>query len=387
MKIVVISSLFKPQARGGAEIVAEAIARGLKARGQEVAVISIGRRNIQEQIDGLPVFRVQPVNVFNFLDISSQPVILRLLWHFFDLFNFSQANKISKILQAEKPDLVIANSLKGLGYLVPRAIKKLKIKYIQIIHDAQLLHPSGLFTAEKSADFFTAIYAGLCRSLFGRPDLVVFPSNYIKKIHQQKKFFTDTSQIVLGNPITISGFSSVPHRDATFLFLGQIEKHKGVETLIRAFMSVPGEIKLWLVGDGGYLAQAKQLAKADARIKFWGRLTPAELEQKIWPAVDVLINPSEVTESFGLVVLEAYAHGLPVMASNIGALPELITVDKTGWLFQVGDGSDLANKLRLILAGRNELKQFKNRCLAKAGEFTLDAYLDRIISVVHADSK
>ena len=383
MKVVVINSLFKPQARGGAEIVAETIAQGLMARGDEVSVISVGRNSLQEQIDGLPVFRIKPVNIFNFLDINSQSVIYRLLWHFFDMFNIIQASHVYKVLHKEKPDLVIANNLKGLGYLVPLAIKLSKIKYTQIIHDAQLLHPSGLFTEKKSSGFFVTMYGGLCRLLFGRPDLVVFPSNYIKKIYEEKGFFSGAARMVLGNPIAQSDIPITAHQGLNFLFLGQIEKYKGVETLIKAFSSLSGEARLWLVGDGNYLDSAKQLAQTDSRIKFWGRLAPSEIEQNVWPNVDILINPSEVPESFGLVVLEAYAHGVPVVASNIGALPELIASDKTGWLFRAGDSVDLASKLRLIIDNSHISKQLSNNCLDWAKQFTLGSYLDKIISAIH----
>ena len=132
MKVAVIHSIYKPYYRGGAETVVENIVTGLKSKGEEVFVITLGYENKVEEIDGVKVYRIKPFNLFNYLDINSKPVWLRLPWHIIDMFNDVTAWKIYKILESEKPDLALTHNLKGLSYYIPRLLKTLKIKNIYI---------------------------------------------------------------------------------------------------------------------------------------------------------------------------------------------------------------------------------------------------------------
>ena len=120
----------------------------------------------------------------------------------------------------------------GIGFLTPLAIKNLKIKHLHIAHDIQLIHPSGLMYYGKERiinSFFAKIYANLCRLLFGSPDAVIFPSRWLKDLYINRKFFVKSKINVLPNPVEAAagqfGERSVIFK---FLFLGQIEKHKGV---------------------------------------------------------------------------------------------------------------------------------------------------------------
>ncbi|MFA5021439.1 MAG: glycosyltransferase, partial [Patescibacteria group bacterium] len=187
MKIVIIHSIYKPDTRGGAEVVVENIVEGLKTAGHEVFVVAVGRDNKTELIDGLKVFRVKPFNLFNFLDINDQPVWKRLLWHPIDMFNDLQTWRVFKIISVEKPELVLTHSLKGLGYGIPQLIKILGLKHIHTVHDMQLIHPSGLLAEEQGIFKLSGLYSWLCRRLFGSPSAVVFPSEYMKEIYSRLK--------------------------------------------------------------------------------------------------------------------------------------------------------------------------------------------------------
>ena len=119
----------------------------------------------------------------------------------------------------------------------------------------------------------------------------------------------------------------------------------------------------------------------NSKIKLLGRLTAIELEQQIWSKADILINPSKVAESFGLVIIEAYARGIPVLASSIGALRVLVKDQRTGWLFKAGDQLDLKRNIEFILANRDQLAPMKVSCSATAQEFQLDNYLARLLKL------
>jgi glycosyltransferase involved in cell wall biosynthesis len=82
--------------------------------------------------------------------------------------------------------------------------------------------------------------------------------------------------------------------------------------------------------------------------EFVGRLEPAELSDMIGNA-RFLVMPSEgYYETFGMVIIEAYARGVPVVASNIGVVPELVSDGQTGLLFEPGNATDLADKARWL---------------------------------------
>ncbi len=389
MKIAIIHSIYRPYTRGGAEVVVENVVTGLKQKGEEVFVVTLGYENKVEEIDGVKIYRVEHANLFNFIDINSQPAWLRLPWHLIDMFNFSQVGRIERILADEKPDLVLTHNLKGLGYLTCKRIRKLNLKNTHTVHDAQLLHPTGLYDLKKKTSFsgLAAIYRIFCRRLFGSPEEVIFPSEYIKNIYDHFKFFPQSQKTVLGNPINLNSSVEIKsdsvcdkNKTLNILFLGQVEEYKGILTLIKAIKNISDNYILHVVGSGKALDLAKELAKDLPQIKFYGRVSSEEKEEKIWPQIDLLINPSETPESFGMVVLEAYAHGVPVIASNIGALSELVKEGQTGMLFEAGDAESLKNKIQFFVDNACGLGSWKLLCEQEAKKYSLDNYLNKILN-------
>jgi glycosyltransferase involved in cell wall biosynthesis len=129
------------------------------------------------------------------------------------------------------------------------------------------------------------------------------------------------------------------------LFVGRLSAEKGISTLVKAWKEL-GDIPLVVAGDG-------PLAFPEHRLKpvppagpiFLGRQTREEVLELMRDA-RVLIVPSECYENGPLTVLEAFACGLPVIASDLGAMAEAVTHERTGLLFKPGDAEDLARKVR-----------------------------------------
>ena len=101
---------------------------------------------------------------------------------------------VKKILREEKSDLVLTHNLMGIGFLIPRTIRKLKIKNIHTLHDVQLAVPRGLIICgqEKNWEqktFFRKFYELLCRRLFNSPDVVVSPSKWLLDFYDTKRIF------------------------------------------------------------------------------------------------------------------------------------------------------------------------------------------------------
>ena len=133
------------------------------------------------------------------------------------------------------------------------------------------------------------------------------------------------------------------------LFVGRLSAEKGIDTLIEAWRRLAGGFPLKIVGDGPMARRVREAAARDRAIEWLGRQPRAGVRALMGDAA-FLVAPSKCYETFGLVVIEAYAAGTPVLAPGGGAIAELVQEWRTGWHFKPGDAADLAEKLRHLVA-------------------------------------
>ncbi|MFA6171909.1 MAG: glycosyltransferase [Patescibacteria group bacterium] len=361
MKICLISNLYKPYNRGGAERIVDLMASDYASQGHEVFIVSTrpwfkkqtayGARNNSEsgQSKNAPRVFFIPGLYFN---LARLPLILRVPWHLIDMFDAVSCFRVRKILKKEKPDLVITHNLKGISYLVPRLLKNLGIKHTHYLHDIQLVFPSGIlyYGEEKKLDSLSArIYQRLLIRLFNSPETVLSPSKWLLDLHTWRGFFKDSKKEARDNSVLINALNSGPPetKDGTgkefkFLFAGQIEKQKGIEVLIKAFFGLAGAC-LTIAGDGGLMEKIKQESGNGGRIFVLGKKSPKEV-LRLMAQSDCLVVPSLCYENSPSVIYEAIAQKLPIIASNIGGIPELIK-KYGGKLFIPGSAEDLKKKM------------------------------------------
>ncbi len=127
------------------------------------------------------------------------------------------------------------------------------------------------------------------------------------------------------------------------LFIGRVSPEKGADTLLRAWRKLPRSLQLRIVGDGPSKARLESEAAADglSNVQFLGRL-PHDQAIEVVKGSRFVIFPSELYETFGLGIAEAFACGVPAIASRLGAMQEIVQQDYTGLCFQPGDADDLA---------------------------------------------
>lgn len=128
------------------------------------------------------------------------------------------------------------------------------------------------------------------------------------------------------------------------LFVGRLSAEKGIRTLLAAWQSL--DVPLSIIGDGPLADMIH--AAALPSVTLLGRKTPGEIALEMERAA-MLIMPSEWYETFGLVLIEAFCHGLPVIASRLGAMADLVTDGQTGLLFEDRNPHDLAAKVRWMM--------------------------------------
>ena len=173
------------------------------------------------------------------------------------------------------------------------------------------------------------------------------------------------------------------------LFVGRLSAEKGVGTLLHAWRSIGERLPLLVAGDGP-LGQDVAAAARDTRGVTWlGKRTPNEVVPLLRDAT-CLVFPSECYETFGRVIVEAFAAGTPVVAAGHGAAAELVADGITGVHFRPGDASDLAAKVihlhshpaligAMRAAARND---FENRFTADVNYRSLLAIYQRALAGV-----
>jgi glycosyltransferase involved in cell wall biosynthesis len=128
------------------------------------------------------------------------------------------------------------------------------------------------------------------------------------------------------------------------LFVGRLSPEKGVQTMIEGWKRLSGRIPLHIVGAGPQCAELEAAARGLEGTRFRGRL-PYEQTVAAMKRARFLVFPSEWYEPFGLGMIEAFACGVPVIASRLGAMEEIVADGRTGLHFIPGNADDLAAKV------------------------------------------
>jgi len=172
-----------------------------------------------------------------------------------------------------------------------------------------------------------------------------------------------------------------PNNERILIHTSNFRKVKRTEDVIYMFQKVVERIpsKLLMVGDGPERSANEQLCRElgiSDSVRFLGKQDAVE---EILSVSDLFVIPSE-NESFGLAALEALACKVPVISSNAGGLPELNIDDFCGYMCDVGDIEDMANKAITILSDQKTLDYFKENALTRAKDFDLKKILPQYIA-------
>lgn len=153
--------------------------------------------------------------------------------------------------------------------------------------------------------------------------------------------FPEDKIAVKPNFVEDRGDAITEHERRGALFAGRLSVEKGVATLLRAWRTL--DLPLRIAGEGPLAEAVRAAATPDVTVL--GLLTPHDLRAEMARA-RFLVMPSETYETFGLTLIEAFCRGLPVIASRLGAMAEIVDDGVTGLHFTPGHADDLAAKVR-----------------------------------------
>ena len=165
---------------------------------------------------------------------------------------------------------------------------------------------------------------------------------------------------------------------AGFLFVGRLSVEKGVSVMMNAIDRV-GDVDVRVAGVG---PESHLLTESD-QVKTLGSLSSSDVRREMSQAM-ALILPSIWYENFPRTLVEAFGCGLPVIASRIGALGELIEHGVTGLLFSPGDADDLAEKMAWAQQHPEQMADMgRNARALYEAEFTADRNYEQLMQIYH----
>lgn len=395
MNILIITNLYPPLSHGGAERVAWRGAHELSKRGHQVSIFTScpfsGRASTHAHLDktsGARVYRFFPINLYHILRSHRFPFLVRLFWHLVDATSTHASRELSVVIAREHPDLVITHNLKGLGIRLMETIRAHHLPQVHVIHDVQLSAPSGIILRGRENSWLThslpqQMLERWMKRLMGSPSLVLSPSKYLADFHAAHGFFPESRVEILPNPTPddiVLSHKMKPSKLLRIFFAGKLERHKGVLFLLDALdavekLGVP--VHLHMVGSGSLKKYVAARVSRDARLSYHGQVLPGHL-MEVLAFCDVSVAPSLCYENSPMVIYESLHAGVPVVASDIGGVGELITDGKNGYLFEPGNTKQFAEAIEKVYRNADGLLDKSEEIRKSFEKYSLSHYTDRL---------
>lgn len=186
---------------------------------------------------------------------------------------------------------------------------------------------------------------GLLEREIERVDAVIAMSEFSRDMHHQRGFARDMEVLPYflpdpeGQDVPVAS-GAPPHDRPFFFFAGRLERIKGLQDVIPVFSRYP-QADLLIAGDGDFARELRAEAAGMANVRFLGRISPDDLSRYYRHAIATIV-PSVCYETFGIVLIEAFRQGTPVIARRLGPFPEIVERSGGGELFQTSEELVLA---------------------------------------------
>ena len=318
------------------------------------------------------------------------------------IHSFEAINNIKRLIHHENIDIAhLHNIYHQLTPSIIALLKKKGAKVVLTLHDGKLICPAytmlnqgEICTACHGKYFWRAFFKNCQNSRrqstllmieallhkwkgsYDFVDLFIAPSNFMADLISQR--IPEKKIYVLRNGVDINKFSPTYGDEGYGLYFGRLSKEKGVETFLKAHKILKNLIPIKIVGTGPI---EDKLKLSFPMAEFSGYRKGKELKEIIAHSAFVVV-PSEGNENCSMVVLEAMAYGKPIIASRIGGIPEQVEDGKTGFLFEMGNVDELADKI-MMLAGDAEIRQQMGKAarLKAEQEFSMEDHCNKLMKI------
>ena len=375
--MLIANDTYPPQLNGAA-VAAHRLVQGLARRGHQVCVVAPNmayRDEVQDEPSspGVTIHRIK-----SFPTRPLHPEFRITSWARIDA-------KLDRIFHRFQPDIVHIQNQFVVGQGCLKQGRKFGVPVVGTNH----------FMPENLLDYFpkplrpagSAVMWKHCLRVYNRLDCVLAPSYAALKVLREAGLTAPAR--VISNGIDLQRYSRAPAPEGiyekygirpevpTFLAVGRLDKDKQVDLIIRstAVAAASAQLQTVVVGRGKDEAEFRQLARRlgpEGAVVFTGYVPDEDLAS-LYNLADVYIGAG-AAELQGLAVMEAMATGLPILAANLVALPELVQDDRNGYLFE-STVEDLADKMLLMLARRERWEAMGERSLADVRRHEMPAVL------------
>ena len=383
MRVLLVHNRY--QLPGGEDIVFSSEAQVLNGRGHDVEVYQEDNRRIAE--------------------MSRVAVGVRSVW------SRRSRRAIARCLKTTRPDVAhFHNTFPLISPSAYSACREMGVPVVQTLHNYRPLCPAATFlrdgrvcedclgktvpwpsvlhgcyrgsraeTLPVAAMLTTHRWLGTWRS---QVDMYVAVTDFVKRKFIEGGF---PAEKITVKPHFVDPDPGPREDDGRYVvFVGRLTTEKGIETLLQAWQKI--RIPLKLVGDGPLMRASQVFAKRhDATwIEFVGGRDQQDVLSLIKGA-RFLVFPSEWYETFGRVAIEAFACGVPVVASRLGAMAEIVADGRTGLHFTPGDAADLAAKAEWAWTHPEEMREMGAEARREyERKYTAERNYERLMQIYEA---
>lgn len=344
LRILMFTTFYPPYSFGGDAVGVQRMARALAARGHQVTVVHDedsylilgGKPQAEGAPDGVRRVGLRAANGFlsNLLtQQTGRPTV--------------HAGRIQRLIDEMQPDILWYNNTSlvgGPGLLAYGAgLKVYEAHEHWLVCPTHVLWRHGRELCEERQCLRCVLnyrrppqlwrYTGLLDRMLDKADLIIAKSEFSRTRHAAFGLRQKMEVLPYFLPDLDAGAVApfAGHPRPYFLFVGRLEKIKGLQDVFPAMDKYP-DADLLILGDGDYADELKRLAEGNPRIRFLGRKSPDELNAYYRGALGLIV-PSVCYETFGIILIESFRLGTPVIARRLGPFPEIVERSGGGLLF------------------------------------------------------
>ncbi|MBR0424277.1 glycosyltransferase [Candidatus Saccharibacteria bacterium] len=406
MKIVITTPVYYPQINGVA-VFSHNLARGLSSRGHEVLVITPSQTGIRHvsKSSGVKVAYLDATKLHVYPDqIHAVPKKKKLLYKHSLRASVMPGRQMRRILSEFQPDVIHVQGSDPIGVAASRYAKKHGIPLVMTEHNQPEVLTESLPLPGVLKRPANKVLSSYFRKRLARADFMTMPTE-LAFGHLFKTKEIEIPFEAISNGVDLTAFKPGEASDALYrkydiprgvpivLYVGRLDPEKRVSVVLKAFRDFSqkcdnnkldslSKTLFVVVGDGvdkSHLAKEALKMGLDSQVKFLGRVTGEDL-YNIYRMGDIFVTASEI-ETQGIVLIEAAATGLPLIAVDAGAVSEVCRDGVNGYLLKPGDASGISEAMFKLLSDPRLLGQMSKNSIEIASEHSFAKTLDRFIEI------